>query len=50
MYGIFDISGIKLLTKLSVEFSDPRSHRFSHHFNCASPICSCNLEEEDNCH
>ena len=50
MYGIFDISGIKLLTKLRVEFSDLRSHRFFHNFNCVSPICSCKLEEEDNSH
>ena len=46
MYGSFDISGIKLLTKFRVEFSDLRSHRLSHNFNCASPICSCNLEEK----
>ena len=28
-FGINDIPGIKLLTKLRVEFSDLRSHRFS---------------------
>ena len=50
MYGIYDIHGVKLLTKLRVEFSDLRSHRFSHSFNCISPICSCNLEEENNSH
>ena len=31
--------------------SDLRSHRFNHNFNCKSPMCSCNLkDEEDNSH
>ena len=46
--GINGIPGIKLLTKLRVEFSDLRSHRFSHNFNCITPICSCLLDEESN--
>ena len=47
----FGINGIpKLLTKLCVEFSDVRSHKFSHNFNCITPICSCHLDEENNSH
>ena len=49
-FGINDIHGIKLLTKLRVDFSDLRSHRYSHNFNCVSPICSCFEEEENNSH
>ena len=37
MYKIHDIKGTKLLTKLRVEFSDLRFHRFKHNFNCSSP-------------
>ena len=50
MYRIHDIKGTKPLTKLRVEFSDLRSHRFKHNFNCSSPLCSCRLEEEVNSH
>ena len=49
-YGINNIPGTKILTKLRVEFSDLRSHRFSHNFNCPSPSCQCLIEEENNCH
>ena len=40
----------KLLTKLRVEFSDLRDHRFSHNFNCTSPICRCGVDDETNVH
>ena len=51
MYGIHNIEDVKVLTKLRVEFSDLRSRRFNHNFNCKSPMCSCNLkDEEDNSH
>ena len=50
MYGIHNI-GVIVLTTLRVEFSDLRSHRFNHNFNCKSPMCSCYLkDEEDNSH
>ena len=45
-YSIRDICGIKLLTKIRVTFSDLRDHRYNHNFNCASPICSCGLDDE----
>ena len=49
-FGINDIPGIKILTKLRVEFSDLRYHRFSHNFNCTSPVGRCLLDEENNTH
>ena len=45
-FNINDRYGMKLLTKLRVDFSDLRAHRFNHHFNCTSPICKCSFEEE----
>ena len=41
-----DRYGISILMKLSVDFSDLRPHRFKHKFNCISPMCKCQLEEE----
>ena len=49
-FGINDIHGIKLITKMRVEFSDLRSHRFHHNFNCVDPRCSCLIEDETNSH
>ena len=49
-FKIHDINGIKLLTRIRVEFSDLRSHRFRHNFNCASPLCLCQTRIEDNEH
>jgi hypothetical protein len=49
-YGIRDNFGIKLLTKIRVEFSDLRDHRYNHNFNCESPICFCGLEDETSVH
>ena len=41
---------MKLLTKLRVELSDLRDHRFSHNFNCTSPVCRCAVDDETNVH
>ena len=49
-FGITDIHGIIFLTKLRVEFSDLRYHRFQLNFNCRDPRCSCLLEDESNSH
>ena len=49
-FNINDKIGIKLLTKLRVDFSDLRLHRFGHNFNCLSPICRCGLEDESATH
>ena len=49
-FKIHDINGIKLLTRSRVEFTDLRSHRFRHNFNCASPLCLFQTKIEDNEH
>ena len=50
LFRIRDKFGIKLLTKIRVSFSDLRDHRFNHNFNCASPTCSCGIEDETSVH
>lgn len=40
-YGIIDRTGIPRLTRMRVDFSDLRDHRFNHSFRCNSPICDC---------
>ena len=49
-FNIFDISGIRRLTKLRHEFSELNAHRFRHNFDCLSPCCSCGMANEDNEH
>ena len=49
-YGIRENFGIKLLTKIRVDFSDLRDHRYNHNFNCVNPICSCGLDDETPIH
>ena len=47
--NIFDIQdriGLPRLTRLRVNFSDLRGHRFAHRFNCPDPPCKCSLENE----
>ena len=34
-FNVHDLYGVKLLTRLRVEFSDLRSHRYNHNFHCA---------------
>ena len=50
MFRICDKPGIKLLTKIRVDFSYLRVHRFDHNFNCESPACSCGVEDETSVH
>ena len=45
-FSIKDNHGMSLITRLRVEFSDLRDHRFRHSFNCASDTCKCDLETE----
>ena len=49
-FKIRDKNGIKLLTKIRVDFSDLRDYRFDHNFNCVSPICGCGTEDETSVH
>ena len=50
MLNIHDLDGVKLLTRLRVEFSNLRSHRFHHNFHCPDPSCLCKTGIEDNEH
>ena len=50
LFGITDRFGTPLLTRLRVNFSDLRDHRFNHKFNCTSPFCACSSEIESTEH
>ena len=50
MYGLNDNLGVKLLTKVRVQFSDLRDHRYNHNFNCLNPVCSCGTDDETSLH
>ena len=45
-YGFRDNFGMKLLTKIRVEFCDLRDDRYNDNFKCESPMCSCRLDDE----
>ena len=48
VFNIFDPKGLKLLTRLRLEFSHLNEHRFRHNFEeCVNPLCSCSLKTED---
>ena len=48
-FGICDKFGIKLLTKIRVDFSDLSVHRFNHNFNCESPTGFCGARRKHWC-
>ena len=50
IFNIHDLDGVKLLTRLRVEFSDLRSHRFNHNFHSPDPSRLCKTGIEDNEH
>ena len=50
IYGINDIIGIRLLSKLRLEFSGLNEHKFRHNFDCLDPICLCRQGNEDTEH
>ena len=47
IFDVHDLYGVKLLTRLRVEFSDLRSHKYNHNFHCREPYCSCQTGIED---
>ena len=47
-YDVFDIDGIKKLTKLRVNFSPLNEHRSRHNFDCSNPTCMRGRSIEDN--
>ena len=50
LFGINDRVGVNLLTRLRVDFSDLKLHRFNHRFNCGSPLCPCGQSSESTVH
>ena len=51
IYNINDPPGLKLLTRLRVNLSHLREHKFHHNFlDTINPLCSCSLEIESTSH
>ena len=51
VFGVVDIYGIKLLTRLHVGLSHLREHKFRHNFHSTiNLLCSCSLEIESTSH
>ena len=50
IYNIYDIEGVRILTKLRLNFSALNEHRFRHRFNIVSPLCNCSTANEDTEH
>ena len=47
IYAMHDISGLKLLTRLKLNFSHLNEHKFRHNFkDTINPMCSCGFEPE----
>ena len=47
-FAIHDIEGIRLFTRLRIQFSDLREHKFRHKFQCSGPTCICQTGIENN--
>ena len=51
IYAIHDISGLKLLTRLRLNFSHLNEHKFRHNFkDIINPMCNCGFEPETTDH
>ena len=51
MTKIYDLLGIKLLTRLRLGFSHLSEHKFRHNFaDSLNPLCYCSLETEPTLH
>ena len=51
IFSVYDPYGLKLLTRLRLQFSHLKEHKFRHGFgDTASPMCGCNAEIEDTEH
>ena len=47
VYNIFDPIGLKLLTRLCINLSHLKEHKFNHNFkDTINSLCSCNVENE----
>ena len=50
-YGIYNPTGLKLLTRLRLGLSHLNNHKFNNNFkDCINPLCSCSLSVENNVH
>ena len=50
LFRINDRVSVNLLTRLRVDFSDLKFHKFNHRFNCDSPLCPCGQSSESTVH
>ena len=51
VFAVHDITGLKLLTRLRLNFSHLNEHKFRHNFNnTINPMCSCSKEPETTLH
>ena len=51
IFNIHDPFGIKLLTRLRLDFSHLKEHKFRHNFrDSLNPMCACSLEPENTSH
>ena len=51
VFSIYDPYGLKLLTRLKLQFSHLKEHKFRHCLgDTLSPMCGCNAEIEDTEH
>ena len=51
VFAVYDINGVKLLTRLRLDFSHLNEHKFRHNFNgIINPMCSSGKEPETTLH
>ena len=50
VFEIHGINGVKLLTRLRLDFSHLNEHKFWHNFHIINPMCSCGKEPETTLH
>ena len=51
LFLIHDPVGVKLLTRLRLQFSHLNKYKFRHNFkDCVSPMCDCGAETETTSH
>ena len=51
IFAVHDINGVKLLSRLKLDFSHLNEHIFRHNFNdITNPMCSCGKESETTIH
>ena len=51
VFAVQDINGLKLLTRLRLNFNHLNEHKFRHDFNDKiNPMCSCGKEPETTLH